>query len=421
MTYQESLNYLSSLGLEYMDMRLGLGPVVDLLGKLDNPQDKYPSVVVAGTNGKGSISAMTASILSVAGLKCGLYTSPHLVDVRERIQIDGAMITPEEMDSCIKAVKNKKTEDITYFEFLTAVAFLHFAQKKVDIAILEVGMGGRLDATNCVNPAVSVISNIALDHTKYLGGTLEKIAREKGGIIKKNGICITAASQESVINVLERICRERNAVLYRVGKDIRTKVHKDGSFSYRGIDRQYSNLTHSLYGRHQVKNTACAVAAIEILRRKGFPIDDEALFRGIEGVRWPGRMEVIRQTPTVVLDVAHNPAGISVLCHALKNEFSYRKLIVVFGVFKDKDYVTMVKKLASTANELIVASLETERGLPLEALLSVARRYKKTAQAVAKPIDALKKALSMASSDDLICVAGSLYLVGEIKRDFKHI
>jgi dihydrofolate synthase/folylpolyglutamate synthase len=395
--------------------------VFGLLAGLDNPQEKYPSVLIAGTNGKGSISAMTASILGSAGLQCGLYTSPHLVDVRERIAVNGAMIAPEALADCIEIVRNAKMEEITYFEFLTAVAFLHFVRKKVDIAVLEVGMGGRLDATNCVNPAVSIISNIALEHTEYLGGTLAKIAWEKGGIIKTGGVCITAARQKNVIDVLAGLCRERNATLFRIGKDIKTMIHQDGSFSYRGIDRHYPRLTHPLLGRHQMENTACAVAAVEVLRRRGFSIDDDALIRGIENVHWPARMEIIRQTPTVVLDVAHNPAGVTVLCRALKNDFTYRRLIVVFGVFRDKAYTTMIKKLAAQADELILTSPESERALPLEALSAVARRFKKNAKAVERPIDALKKALAMASADDLICAAGSLYMVGEIKRDLPLI
>ncbi|MBN1381500.1 MAG: bifunctional folylpolyglutamate synthase/dihydrofolate synthase [Deltaproteobacteria bacterium] len=418
MTYQDSLNYLSDLGREYMDMRLGLGPVSDLLGRLDHPQDQYPSVLIAGTNGKGSIAAMTASILSEAGLKTGLYTSPHLVDIRERITINGEMISPEAFAGCIEEVKGRKTENVTYFEFLTVVAFLYFAQKKIDVAVLEVGLGGRLDATNCVNPAVSVVSNIAFDHTEYLGKTLAEIAREKGGIIKTGGVCVTAARQKKVIEVLATICKEKEAALYRIGKEIKTTVHRDGTFSYRGIDRYYPCLTHRLPGRHQVENTAGAIAAIELMRRKGFPIGDDALMRGIENVRWPGRMEVIRREPTVILDVAHNPAGVTVLCRALKSDFSYRRLIVVFGVFRDKDYLTMVRKLAFLADEFIFTSPGTERALPPEALLDIARPFKRLAQAVQKPIDALRKALDAASVDDLICAAGSLYMIGEIKRDW---
>lgn len=404
-------------GLEKMGIRLGLAPVVHLLERLDNPQDRYASILVAGTNGKGSICAMTASAFSAAGYHCGLYTSPHLVDVRERIMINGRMISQKAFAACIEEVKKKKTEDVTYFEFLTAAAFLYFAKEKIDIAVLEVGMGGRLDATNCANAAVSVVSNIALEHTQYLGNTLAKIAWEKGGIIKKGGICITAAGQKKVIQVLSDICKEKKASLYRIGKDIKTILHKDGSFSYRGIGTRYVRMQTSLVGKHQTENAACAIGVIELMRKRGFTVDDDALIRGIKNARWPGRMEIVRQAPTVLLDVAHNPAGVNVLCRTLKTCFSYKKLIIVFGVFRDKDYEAMIKKLAAHADRLIITYAESERSLPPADLLPIARRYKKTAQAVEKPIDALKKALDMASANDLICVTGSLYLVGGVKRD----
>lgn len=421
MTYQDSLNYLSSLGREVMDMRLGLGPVSDLLARLDNPQDMYPSILIAGTNGKGSIAAMTASILTEAGLQTGLYTSPHLVDIRERIAIDGKMIAQKDFASGIEAVKSAKTESVTYFEFLTGVAFLYFARKNIDVAVLEVGLGGRLDATNCVSPAVSVVSNVSLEHTEYLGKTLAKIAREKGGIIKEAGNCVTAARQMTVIDVLSDICKEKKASLYRIGKAFRTSIYKDGTFSYRGIDSHYTRLKSSLPGPHQVQNTACAFAAIELMRRKGFSISDDALIRGIKNVRWPGRMEILRTSPTVLLDGAHNSAGIKALCRALKNDFAYERLIFVFGVLRDKDYGTMVRQLASLADELIITSPETERALSLTDLLPIAQQYKKNTRTVKRPIDALKKALSMATRSDLICVAGSLYLAGDIKKGLSSL
>lgn len=421
MTYREALQYLANLGREYMDMRLGLAPVSELLGRLGDPQNEYPSVVIAGTNGKGSIAAVTSSILSAAGFRCGLFTSPHLVDIRERIQVNGVMISRKDMLNCVEAVKGRQIRHVTYFEFLTAAAFLHFFEAKVDIAVLEVGLGGRLDATNCVIPAVSVISNVALEHTQFLGDTLEKIAWEKAGIIKQDGVCITAAKQKKVVDVIKTVCRDRNAALFRVGKEIRTFIHKDKSFSYRGLDSNYPRLTHGLSGRHQVDNMACAVAAVEVLRRKGFPIGKAAILKGMQKVEWPGRMEVIAQSPTIILDVAHNPAGVKVLCDALKEDFSYRRLIVVFGVFKDKSFKAMIKKLAAVADEFILTDAGTDRALDPYKMLPVAERYGKKTAAVVNPSDALRTAIGKASPDDLICVAGSLYLVGKIKKDWPSI
>jgi dihydrofolate synthase/folylpolyglutamate synthase len=227
MTYQDAFAYLS--GLHRMGIRLGLDPVRSLLKRLHDPQNAFSSVLIAGTNGKGSTAAMTASILTTGGFKTGLYTSPDLIDFRERIRIDGRMISPEETVICTKEVKGQTREEISYFEFLTAMAFLHFQRQQVEIAVLEIGMGGRLDATNVVTPLVSVITNISLEHREYLGDTLQKIAREKGGIIKAGGTCLTAARQKRVIETLGAICRESGAALYRVGREIRTTVRRDGT------------------------------------------------------------------------------------------------------------------------------------------------------------------------------------------------
>ena len=267
MTYRETLAYLS--GLNSLGIRFGLDPIRSLLGRLNDPQGSFPSVLIAGTNGKGSVAAMTAAILSTAGFRTGLYTSPDLIDVRERIRIDGRMISREETASCVDEVQSRIREEVSYFEFLTAMAFLHFQKKKADIAVLEVGLGGRLDATNVVIPLVSVITNISLEHREYLGNTLEQIAREKGGIIKEGGICLTAARQKPVIETLEGICRERGASLYRVGKEIRTIVHRDGTFSYRGIGRSQERLVCPLIGRHQISNAALALGAVELI---GMPV-----------------------------------------------------------------------------------------------------------------------------------------------------
>jgi dihydrofolate synthase/folylpolyglutamate synthase len=236
--YRETLAYLR--GLHPLGIRFGLGPIRSLLARLNDPQDRFPTVLIAGTNGKGSVAAMTASILSAAGFRTGLYTSPDLIDVRERIRIDGRMIDRREMAACTEEIRSLILDEVSYFEFLTAMAFLHYQRQRAEIAVLEVGMGGRLDATNVVTPIVSVITNISLEHREYLGNTLEEISREKGGIIKEGGICVTAVRQRRVIETLEAICRERGAKLYRLGKEIRTTDHRDGTFSYR-VSRRVMN------------------------------------------------------------------------------------------------------------------------------------------------------------------------------------
>ncbi|HBH85982.1 MAG TPA: bifunctional folylpolyglutamate synthase/dihydrofolate synthase [Syntrophaceae bacterium] len=410
-------------GLKSVDIRLCLGPISRLLNRLDNPYNSYRTILVGGTNGKGSIAAMVASVLNRGGFRVGLYTSPHLIDIRERIKVNNSMISIEEMHELIREVKESVTEDVTYFEFLTTVAFLYFSRKDVDIAVLEVGMGGRLDATNVVTPLVSVISNISFDHEEYLGGDLRNISQEKGGIIKDKGICITAVKQKSVIDVLEDICSKRGAGLLRIGRELKIKKLGNGFFTYRGISKKYERLMCPLKGAHQIENAAVALGVIEVIATKGFAVNDDEVFDGIRDVRWEGRLEVLRHAPMLLVDGAHNTAGVSALSKALKSEFSYKNLILIFGVLKDKRYRIMLKKLVPLADRLIITKPVTVRAMPVEEIVAVAQKWKNNdrIEVVENSSEALKRALSIADSDDLICVTGSLYLVGEIKRVFSEI
>jgi len=401
-----------------LNIRFSLDPISQFLNRMSNPQEAYGTVLVGGTNGKGSIAAMVASALFHGGFHVGLYTSPHLIDVRERIRIDGEMISCEDMDAWTEIVRAHSSEDLTYFEFLTAVAFLYFREKKVDIAVLEVGMGGRLDATNVVLPLVSVVSNISFDHTEYLGRHLEDIAFEKGGIIKNSGVCINGVKQRRLQKLLAEIGRTKGATVYSLGREITVDAHSDGSFSYRGIGMRYNNLVCSLKGRHQIENAGVALGVIEVLAMKGFRIADDAVFKGIHDVKWEGRLEVIRKSPTVLLDGAHNAGGASVLARAVREEFSYRKLVFIFGVLKDKDNKAILKRLLPLGDRLILTRPDTERAMPPEALLPVAKRYLRKIEVAKNPREALKQALSVAADNDLICVTGSLYLIGEIKKAF---
>ena len=414
MTYRDTLALLS--GLNRMGIRFGLDPIRRLLDRLHNPQNSYPALLIAGTNGKGSVAAMTASILSASGFKTGLYTSPDLIDFRERIRIDGEMISRGEAAICAEQVKTKITEDVSYFEFLTAMAFLHFQRQRVNIAVLEIGMGGRLDATNVVVPLLSVITNISLEHRAYLGNTLEEIAREKGGIIKEKGRCLTAASQKRVVETLEALCRERRATLYRLGKEIRIRIHRDGTFSYFGIGSRYRRLDCPLAGRHQYSNAALALGAMELIGDAGFRVDESLVVGGLGRTRWEGRLEVLRRAPMLLVDGAHNPAGAATLRRALQEGFPRRRLILIFGVLDDKDYPAMVRRLFPLADRVILTRPHSERALPLDALLPVARRFHRNVELCANPGDALRSALLRAGKEDLVCVAGSLYLVGEIKK-----
>lgn len=416
---QDPLEYLD--GLNSHNIRLGLGPVSRLLDRLNNPHETYGTVLIGGTNGKGSIAAMVASILREDHFRVGLYTSPHLTDVRERIKIDDRMISRQDLASCIADVKKEIHENVTYFEFLTTVAFVHFFHVKVDVAVLEVGMGGRLDATNVVKPFISVISNISLDHRTYLGNSLEAIAHEKGGIIKEKGFCITAAKQRRVIDVLENICLHKGAKLFRLGQDVRIKTKGNGVFSYKGFGETYRDLICPLVGRHQIENAALAIGAVEAMRGQGLDIGGGAIARGIRNTRWEGRLEILQHDPMVLVDGAHNPAGISALRDSLKSEFEYKRLILIFGVLDDKDYGSMLSRIVPLADHLIITRPQTDRALPPGKVEPVASRYtRQKIEVIDNSRAAMQRAVSLAGLSDLICVTGSLYLVGEVKQAFRE-
>jgi dihydrofolate synthase / folylpolyglutamate synthase len=411
--------YLDSLNVD--KMRFGLKAITELLSQLGNPQNSYKTILIAGTNGKGSTAAMIASILCSAGYKVGLYTSPHLVDVRERIVINGKKISLKEFNQTIAYVKDKKEQPVTYFEFLTAAVFVYFQRQKVEIAVLEVGLGGRLDATNVCKPLVSVITNIALDHMDYLGNTLDSIAREKAGIIKQKGICITAAKQNKVLEVLKNVCLRHRAKLYRLGRDIKIKKQKDGILNYEGLYRNLKNLKIPLQGDHQLSNAALALAAIELCEKKGFSIADTAIYAGLKNTHWEARLEVLQNQPLFLLDGAHNPAGISVLCRTLKKDFSYRRLILIFGALADKDYRRMLQKIVPLASIIILTQLKTKRAVPVNDIMETVKKMGYPAIVTENVGQAIERAQAMAKKQDLICATGSFYLAGEVKQAFPKL
>ena len=408
--------YITSLNIDVM--RFGLTAISELLSRLGNPQNSYQTILIAGTNGKGSTAAMTASMLQAAGYKTGLYTSPHLIDVRERIRVNKRQISAGDFRKIISAVKQKIEQPVTYFEVLTAAALLYFQHRKIDIAVLETGLGGRLDATNVCRPLVSVITNIGFDHTVYLGKTLSAIAREKAGIIKKQGVCITAAKQKRVIDVLENVCRSNEAAFYRLGKDIKIKQQKNGLIAYSGLYNNFEDLTVPLTGGHQLENAALALSALEIAGRKGFPADAAAIRKGLRDTMWNGRLEVLCREPLFVVDGAHNPAGINVLCRSLKHDFSYRRLILIFSALVDKDYPKMLEKIAPLADRIILTQLQAGRAVPVADIHDFIKKMGCRAVATENTAEAVRRAFKLAGQKDMICAAGSLYLVGEIKQAF---
>ncbi len=411
---QNALSYLE--GLKARGIHLDTGPISRLLTRLDNPQKKYKTILIGGTNGKGSTAAILSSILMKEGMKVGLYTSPHMCDFRERIRINGHMIPENELCSLVDSVKKQATESVTYFEFTTAVAFEYFYQCDVDIAVVEVGMGGRLDATNLLTPEISVITNVSLEHQHYLGNDLKSIAFEKGGIIKEGGVCLTAVRGRAVIDALQDICDQRRSAFYRICRDIRIRRSGKGDFSYHGINKRYQGLRVSLAGEHQIENAALAVGVIDLLSAKGICVHDSSVIEGLKAVVWEGRLECISSNPRIILDGAHNPAAISSLCKSLTTQFSYRRLLVVFGVLNDKDYTGMLAKIMPLVHTMILTQPRGDRAVCTTDLLSLAASYNKCVETIDDPAEALSRAAVRAGQNDLVCVTGSLYLVGAIKE-----
>jgi len=430
-SYAEALNYIYNLN-KY-GIKLGLDNISHLLFLLGNPHKKLNILHIAGTNGKGSTAAIISSILQAEGFKVGLYTSPHLVDFTERMKINFQNISPQRVVELLEKVK-PYTEEVsrtpgynhpTFFEVITAMAFLYFYEEKVDFLVLEVGLGGRLDATNVCEPLVSVITPLDYDHMDKLGNSLKEIAREKGGIIKPGGIVITSPQEEEAGEEIKKIAEEKNALLFRVGKEINYRVVKsdiEGNvFDLKGISEEYKNMYVPLIGKHQVDNAATAIAAVEALRIKGLNISTKAIREGVEKARWEGRLEIIQDKPLLVLDGAHNPHGIRTVRQALEELFSYKRLILVLAIFSDKDYRKMIQIISPLADLLITSQTKNLRATPAELIAQEAAQYVQPNKIiVTKNISqAIKCALRKAQPADLICITGSLYTVGEAKRYFK--
>ncbi|MEA2086658.1 MAG: folylpolyglutamate synthase/dihydrofolate synthase family protein [Candidatus Caldatribacteriota bacterium] len=431
-TYTEALDYIYDL-TKY-GIKLGLKNISYLLYLLGEPHKKIKIIHVAGTNGKGSTCSLISSILQSDGYKVGLYTSPHLVDFTERIKINQKPISREKVCKLLERIKPyiEKTANTpsyghpTFFEVITSMAFLYFFEEQVDFLVLEVGLGGRLDATNVCEPLISIITHIDYDHMDKLGNSLEEIAREKGGIIKPEGIVISSNQYEEAYNELKKIADEKNSLIYSVGREINYKIVKSDIkgviFNLKGIYNEYKNLHTPLLGRHQADNAATAITTVEALKIKGINISQKAIRDGLEKVKWTGRLEIIQNNPTLVLDGAHNPSGVKVARDALKEIFTYHRLILVLAIFADKDYKKMIQILAPNADLIITTRAKSPRAAPPQLIAKEAAQYiDKNKIIITENIpQAINCALSNSKEDDLICITGSLYNVGEAKRYFKN-
>jgi dihydrofolate synthase/folylpolyglutamate synthase len=415
-TPQEALAYLASLSPS--SIKLGLERVHAALEALGHPERRFRALHVAGTNGKGSTCAFSATALRAAGHKVGLYTSPHLMRVNERFQVDGADISDEVLGRRILEVLARYPDAahgpglLTYFEFGTVVALWHFAQEGVDVAVLETGLGGRLDATNATSPIVTAITPISFDHMEYLGHTLGAIAGEKAGILKPGVPVVVSRQEPEALEAISRVAGQVGAPILLEGRDFSLEPGPEGGFVYRGPDRTLEGLSLSLRGPHQAQNAAVALAALGQLHLRGVPVPNEAARLGLATARWPGRMEELSSQPAVVLDGAHNPSGVAVLLASLDALYPGRRVHAVFGVVADKDRAPMMRALFPRCASVHLTPLDTPRSLAPEKYVDEARALCADVRTYATLGEALAGARGLAAPEDVVLCTGSLFLVG---------
>jgi len=416
MQFDDAVRYLLGLGHETLAIKLGLRNTELLLKALDNPERALPSVQIAGTNGKGSTAAMLDSICRAAGIKCGLYTSPHLVSITERIRISGVEITREDFAACATTVRevSQHFEALpTFFEQLTAIALLAFRNAGIDLAILETGLGGRLDSTTAANANLVAITQIAMDHEEYLGHTLESIAAEKAAIIRPGVNAVIARQEPAALKVLLKRCEETGVtpVLENGARTIAGNT-TDGRFRVTfdtGADH-YESVLLGLRGRHQIDNAAVAIRLAELLR-----LPHAAIVKGIETANHAGRLELIPHKPAVLIDGAHNPAGSQSL-RAYLDEFAPRPLTLVFGAMRDKQLDRIGEILFPSAGAIVLTTVDNPRSATIEMLKPVADRFAHGTVLTSEPsAEALRIAQANTPPEGLICIAGSLYLAGELR------
>ncbi len=405
-------------GLRRFGIILGLETIKRILSALGNPQENFTSIHVAGTNGKGSVASALSSILHESGYKVGLYTSPHLVRFNERICINNCQISDADVVKSYKAVQQVHHGDRspTFFEFATAMALYEFGRQKVEWAVIETGMGGRYDATNIITPAISIITNVSMEHRDYLGNTLAQITRAKAGIIKQRTPVVTAVKQKQAQSVVQRVAHTKSAPVFMLGKDFTVRRNRTGYFSYYGIENTWHDLQTPLLGHYQVQNAALALAASELLNKLKAEISFKSIKNGLTKTRWPGRLEIVSDKPLVILDGAHNLIAARNLSKFLAANLVNRRIILVVGILDDKPYESMLKSLLPVCSRAIITRAKTDRALPPQKLYATAKKIISDVTTVADVAKAAKHAIETAGPDDVVCIAGSLYVVGEAKE-----
>ena len=420
MDYKEALAYIN--GVEFFGSKPGLTRIRELLERLGDPQKKLRFIHIAGTNGKGSCAAMTASILKAAGYKTGLYTSPYLYRFNERMQINGRQIEDDalaEIVSRVRPAAEAMTDHPTEFELMTAAALLWYAQETCDVVVLEVGLGGRFDATNIIDaPEAAVIMNIGLDHMAVLGDTLEQIAFEKAGIIKPGTDAVLFEQGEEATGVVRRRCEELGVPLHIA--DFSQLVSEfdslyGQSFTYRG-----QPYALPLLGAHQLKNAAVVLELVEVLREKGWKLEQGDVEHGLYAVSWPGRFELVSDEPYFVVDGGHNPQCAETVRDNLLHYFPDKRRILLLGVLRDKDYPGLTAILDAAADEYVCITPASARALPAEELAEHLKRYGKPVTVCGSIRDGVTEALRRSDGDSVVCAVGSLYSVGEIRACFER-
>ena len=426
--FQNCLDKIYKLGR--FGIKLELDTILNILKSLNNPQKNYNLVHVAGTNGKGSTATYIASILQKAGFKTGLYTSPHLVRFNERISINGKQISNDKVVEAYEAVHAVDTGErkATFFEIATAMGFYHFSKENVDWAIIETGMGGRFDATNVINPQVRVITNLSIEHTDYLGSTIQALALEKGGIIKKNTPVVTGVSQPSGLGVIKKLAKEKSADLLIYKKDFSARKNpRQNTYTYKGLNKNFNKLIKPLPGDHQKDNLSLALAACELIFEKLQLIDKKYNFNetlvkeGLSIAKWPGRLEHIQQNPLVIIDGAHNLKAASVLSKYLLSTMEKTRLTLVIGILDDKPYKKMLKSLVPCAQNIIITKAKIDRSLDPSILKEAAQKFTTCPVTIIEDVkEAVIHAINTSNTEDAICIAGSLYVAGEAKEKFDN-
>ena len=417
MNYQQAISYL--FGLQIFGIKLGLSNISSFLNYLGNPHLKFQSIHVAGTNGKGSVCAMLESILCQAGYKTGLFTSPHLVDFTERVRICGKSIEKQFMVEFVKECKGRIDEHkYTFFEVNTALAFLYFAEKRVDLAVVETGLGGRLDATNVLLPLATVITNIDLEHTDILGKKITRIAFEKAGIVKEKVPVITGIEQPQALKVIKSICQKKSSPLIPVKGNSSWKIKKTSlektTFDLRLGNTNFPNLELNLLGTHQVKNAALSLLSVQELQKRSYKISNTAITEGLKKVNWPCRFQIHHKRPWVILDAAHNPAAALILRQTFSGLFPDRKVIFIFGVMQDKDYPRILRVLSPIAKKIILTQPKNKRSASFSELERAVKSLKIPYEKIKSVKQAYAHTLKKVVATDIICVTGSHYTLGEL-------